>query len=400
MAHLQRTWRRLGLLTMLVVLAGFGGLARVWALGPAIRWLALAGLTAGYSLVFLKRNLGRNRASAAGAIYPELGAATRATLMRGILLAGVGGFLFSPRPPGGLAWAPAILFATAELLDYLDGYLARRSGRQTELGVSFDLALDNLGMLIGSALAVWYRVLPWPFLTIGLAGYLFQLGRWARRRSGREVRELPPSSSRRPIAGLMMGFLSAVLWPILEPPATILAGRFFLAPLLVSFARDWLVVSGLVNPASEGYRRARSLARTVLLRWVPVPARAVTVLSLVAEVSTNAGRLPARAMLFQQAGLPFGERAVGLFLILEGLGALLIGLGIAGRAAASILLFPIGFTIVAAGLTRDARLLLSGILTVLILGTGAYSLWQPEDRLFTRRLRRPMESVGRTEGSG
>jgi hypothetical protein len=197
-----------------------------------------------------------------------------------------------------------------------------------------------------------------------------------------------------------MGFLSAVLWPILKPPATTLAGLFFLAPLLVSFARDWLVVSGLVNPASEGYRRARSQARTVLLRWVPVPARAVTVLSLVAEVSMNAGRLSARAVLFQQAGLPFGERAVGLFLILEGLGALLIGLGIAGRAAASILLFPIGFTIVAAGLTRDARLLLSGILTVLILGTGAYSLWQPEDRIFTRRMGRPMESVGRTEGSG
>jgi hypothetical protein len=105
-------------------------------------------------------------------------------------------------------------------------------------------------------------------------------------------------------------------------------------------------------------------------------------------------------MLFQQAGLPFGERAVEIFLILEGLGALLIGLGIAGRAAAFILLFPIGFTIVAAGPTPDARLLLSGVLTVLILGTGAYSLWQPEDRIFTRRFGGPMEAAGRTEGSG
>jgi len=400
MAHLQRTWRRLGLLTMLVVLAGFGGLARVWALGPAIRWLGLAGLTAGYSLAFLRRNLGRNRSAAGAPLHPDLGLGTLVTLLRGMLLATVSGFLFSIRPPGGLAWAPTILFTSAELLDYLDGYLARRSGRQTELGASFDLALDNLGMLIGSALAVWYRVLPWPFLTIGFAGYLFQLGRWARRRSGREVRELPLSSSRRPIAGLMMGFLSAMLWPIVKPPATTLAGLFFLAALLVSFGRDWLVVSGLLNPASEGYRRTRSLARIVLLRWVPVAARAVTVFSLVAEVSTNAGRLSARATLFQQAGLPFGERAVGLFLVLEGLGALLIGLGIAGRAAASILLFPIGFTIVAAGLTREPGLLLSGILTVLILGTGAYSLWQPEDRVFTRWLGRPMESVGRTERCG
>lgn len=400
MARLLQTWRRLRLLTMVAVLAGFGGLAAVWELGPAIRWLGLAALTAGYSLSFLKRNLARSRATGAASIYPDLGAGMLVTSLRGILLAAVSGFLLSPRPPGGLAWAPAILFATAELLDYLDGYLARRSGRQTELGASFDLTLDNLGMLIGSALAVGYRVLPWPFLTIGLAGYLFQLGRWAQRRSGREVRELPPSRSRRPIAGLIMGFLSAMLWPIVGPPATTLAGLFFLAPLLVSFARDWLVVSGLVNSASGGYRRARSLARTVLLRWVPVPARAVTVLSLVAEVSRKSVRLPAQAMLFQQAGLPFGERTVGLFLILEVLGALLIGLGIAGRAAAFVLLFPVGFTIVAAGLTDGSAVLLSGVLTVVILGTGAFSLWQPEDRIFTRRLGGPTESVGRTEGSG
>lgn len=388
------------LLAGVTLLAGFGGLAGGWGLGPAIRWLGVAGLTAGYSFAFLKRNLGRNREFEAATLYADLGPGTLATVLRGVLLAAVCGFLFSPRPQGSLAWAPTILFTTAELLDYLDGYLARRSGRQTELGASFDLSLDNLGMLIGSALAVWYQVLPWPFLTIGLAGYLFQFGRWARRRYGREVRELPPSSSRRPIAGLMMGFLSAMLWPIVKPPATTLAGLFFLAPLLASFARDWLVVSGLANPASEGYRRARSLARKVLLRWVPVPARAVTVLSLVAEVSRNAVRLPAQAMLFQQAGLPFGERVVEIFLILEGFGAVLIGLGIAGRGAAFMLLFPVGFTIVAAGLTDGSAVLLSGVLTVVILGTGAFSLWQPEDRIFTRRLGGPMEAAGRTEGSG
>jgi len=400
MIRLQQAWRRVALLAGVTLLAGFGGLAGSWGLGPAIRWLGLAGLTAGYSFAFLKRNLGRNREFEAATLYADLGPGTTATLLRGLLLAAVCGFLFSPRPTGLLAWAPTILFTSAELLDYLDGYLARRSRRQTELGASFDLVLDNLGMLIGSALAVWYQVLPWPFLTIGFAGYLFQLGRWARRRSGREVRELPPSRSRRPIAGLMMGFLSAMLWPIVKPPATTLAGLFFMAPLLISFARDWLVVSGLVDPASEGYRRARSLARKALLSWVPMPARAVTVLFLVAEVSRNAVRLPGQAILFRQAGLPFGERAVEIFLILEGLAALLIALGIAGRAAAFMLLFPIGFTIVAAGLTPEARLLLSGVLTVLILGTGRFSPWQPEDRIFTRRLGGPREVAGHPEGSG
>ncbi len=253
--RLQQTWRRLALLTLLAVLAGFGGLAAAREIEFATRWLGLAAPTAGYSLAFLKRNLARNRAAAAASIYPDLGAGTLVTLLRGILLAAVGGFLFSPRPHGPLAWAPAILFTAAMLLDFLDGYLARQSGRQSKLGEAFDLALDSLGMLIGSALAVWYRVLPWPFLTIGFAGLLFQLGRWAQRRSGREVRELPPSRSRRPIAGLMMGFLSAMLWPIVGPPVTTLAGLFFLAPLLASFARDWLVISGLVDPASAVYPR-------------------------------------------------------------------------------------------------------------------------------------------------
>jgi CDP-diacylglycerol--glycerol-3-phosphate 3-phosphatidyltransferase len=254
--RLQQTWRRLTLLAIVGLLAGFGGLAAAWEIDSATRWLGRATLIAGFSLAFLKRNLSRNWSSAAAPLHPDLGLATLATLLRGWLVAAVGGFLFSPRPSGGMAWIPAILFSAAMLLDILDGTLARRSGRQTELGQSFDLALDRLGVLIGSALAVWYRVLPWPFLTIGAAAYLFELGRWARRRAGLVVRDLPRSASRRPIAGLMMGFLSAMLSPIVDPPATTLAGVFFLAPFLAGFVRDWLVVSGLVDQAGERDRRA------------------------------------------------------------------------------------------------------------------------------------------------
>ena len=247
---LQQTWRRLTLLTIVGLLAGFGGLAAARELEFATRWLGLAALTAGYSLAFLKRNLGRNRAAAAAPLHADLGPATLVTLLRGILLAAVCGFLLSARPPGGLAWIPAILFTAAMVLDILDGVLARRSGRQTELGRSFDLAHDRLGVLIGSALAVWYRVLPWPFLSIGLAGYLFEFGRWARRRAGREIRELPLRFSRRPMAGVMMGFLSAVLWPIVGPPATTLAGVLILVPFMAGFVRDWQAVSGRLDRAS------------------------------------------------------------------------------------------------------------------------------------------------------
>jgi CDP-diacylglycerol--glycerol-3-phosphate 3-phosphatidyltransferase len=385
LTQLRQGWRRLALLTVVALLLGFAVLRAVWRAAPALRWLGLAGLTAAALLTYLKGNLTRNRAAAADPIYDSLGPATVATLTRGLLIAAVGGFLFSPRPPGGLSWAPAIAFPAAMLLDLLDGYLARRFERETQLGETFDVALDRLGVLIGSSLAVWYQVLPWPFLFIGFAGYLFELGRWARLRSCRPVRALPPSDRRRPIAGLMMGYLSAVLWPIVTRPAATLAGLFFLVPFLATFARDWLVISGWLDPAGERYRRARSLGEVLLLRWFPMPARAVAALSLAAGVSHRASRLDLQVQVFRQAGLPFGQAAVQLFLILEGIGAALLALGIAGRAMAIVLLFPLGFTIVAGGLTPELALSLSGVLAVLILGTGAFSLWRPEARFFGRR---------------
>ena len=389
MIGLQQAWRRLALLAGVAVLAGFWGLAAVWKLGPAIRWLGLAGLTAGYSMAFVKRNLGRNRSASSPALFGDLGPGTLTTLMRGLLLAGVGGFLFSARPSGGLAWVPTVLFTTAELLDYLDGYLARETRQPTQLGEAFDLELDNLGMLIGSSLAVWYGSLPGRFLSIGLAGYLFRFGRWARQRAGRPVRELPPSRSRRPIAGLTMGFLSAVLWPIVRPPATTLAGIFFLAPLLTSFARDWLAVSGRLDPNGPAYRRARSWARSALLNWIPISVRAILVLEVAGSLPGRVERIAVEVATFRAAGFSFDVGTVRLLLVIEAVAALLIGLGIAGRAAAFLLVFPLGFTILAGGMQASDAVLLSADLAVVVLGTGAFSIWQPEVRLLMARTAGP-----------
>ncbi|MEK6588494.1 MAG: CDP-alcohol phosphatidyltransferase family protein, partial [Chloroflexota bacterium] len=356
-ARLRRTWRWLAVLTALLLLAGFARLRVAWGLSSATRWLLIASLAAGYQLWFLRRNLGRNRSSTEQRLLPDLGVGTITTFARGLLLAAVGGFLFSARPPGVLAWAPTVLFTTAELLDYLDGYLARRSRHLTQLGEALDLELDSLGMFAGSLLAVWYRALPWPFLLIGLASYLFQLGKWALRRTGRPVRELPRSVSRRPIAGLMMGFLGAMLWPIVKPPGTTLAGLFFIGPFLASFARDWLVVSGAVDPSAPVYQRTRSWVRAALLRWAPLAARTVVVLSLAVEISRRTARLAIESELFLQAGFPFNQGVVRIFLVLEVLGAILIGLGIAGRIAALALVFPVGFTILAEGLSKPVAIL-------------------------------------------
>ncbi len=373
---LQRTWMLLAVVTASLLLLGYVGLCAQWAPIYAARWLGLAAVVSIYELGVLFRRLPLNRRPGEQELLHKLGPGTLATFFRGLMLSGAAGFILLPRPPGILAWAPMILFTLGELLDYVDGYLARKTDHATRLGESLDLEFDSLGMLIGSGMAVWYRVLPWPCLIIGAASYLFRLGVWIRQWSSKPARELHASTSRRPIAGLMMGYLSVMLWPIVEPPATTFAGLFFLVPFLASFIRDWLVVSGAVDPHGERYVRWRMRARSVLLRWVPLPVRAMLVLTLIQQSIEGSARL-GEALILRESVWPL--------IMLEAFLGVMIGLGVAGRAAAFVLLFPVGLSIAFGGFNPSRALALGGALTILILGTGIFSLWQPEESLFSRR---------------
>ena len=373
---LQRTWILLALVTASFLLLGYVGLRSQWALPYSARWLGLAAVVSIYELAVLFRRLPINIRPGEHELLNNLGPGTLATFFRGLMLSGAAGFAFSPRPPGLLAWAPMILFTLGELLDYVDGHLARKTDHKTRLGESLDLEFDSLGMLIGSGVAVWYRVLPWPFLIIGAASYLFRLGIWIRQRSSKPARELHASTSRRPIAGLMMGYLSVMLWPIVEPPATTLAGLFFLVPFLASFTRDWLVVSGAVDPQGERYVRWRMSVRSILLRWLPLPVRTLLVLTLMQQWAGGSAHL-AEALVLRDSAWQL--------ILLEAILGAMIGLGIAGRAAAFVLLFPVGLSIAFGGFNPSRALALGGVLTILILGTGKFSLWQPEESLFSRR---------------
>lgn len=62
--------------------------------------------------------------------------------------------------------------------------------------------------------------------------------------------DLPDSNIRRPLAGLQMGVLTVALWPLATPQIMTLAGLFFVIPFLAAFLRDWLVVSGVLDPDS------------------------------------------------------------------------------------------------------------------------------------------------------
>lgn len=376
---LRRRWRLLAAADLALVLAGSLALRALWGAPEAAAWAAGAAALLAYQLAFLWPRLRLNTRAAGGDLLPTLGPGNALTLARGQLIALLGGFLLLARPPGLLAWAPAALYTLADLADYFDGYLARRAGHATRLGEALDVEFDALGLLLAISLAVRYGALTAWFLPIGLARYAFLAMLWLLPRLGRAPRPLPPSRSRRPIAGLTMGFTTAVLWPIVAPPASTLAGAIFALPFAASFTRDGLVVAGLLDPDSHTYRIWRARLRAILLHWLP-PLVRLAALTVSAAPLARAG-LGLQALIsggpFEHWGIPFAWTEFACLL--------LILLGAAGRLAAFVRLFPLGLSIAwgAADVERLAALGLT--LAILILGTGAVSPWKPEERWFGRR---------------
>ena len=88
-----------------VALLGFGGLALlavsqpIWLVGSMVIWA--------YCLYLLFRSLEENIREGESAPLASLGWPTLVTLVRGILLAVVAGFLFTPMPLGVRAYVPA-----------------------------------------------------------------------------------------------------------------------------------------------------------------------------------------------------------------------------------------------------------------------------------------------------
>jgi len=231
-----------------VALLGFGGIALlaisqpIWLVGSLVIWA--------YCLYLLFYSLEENIRDGESALLASLGWPTLVTLVRGVLLAVVAGFLIIPVPLGVRAYFPAGAYTLAVLLDAVDGRLARAMGRATRLGERLDMEVDAAGILIASLLAIQYGKLPAWYVVIGLARYLFVLGLVWRRRRGRVVLELEPNALRRILAGVQMGFLAVSLWPPLPSEASLFAAPFFAGASLAMFARDWWRVSGRLHRAA------------------------------------------------------------------------------------------------------------------------------------------------------
>jgi len=231
----------------------------------AVQWAVPTTVTGGFVVWFCWRHLDANRRdttagggdgeSGTGAdqprAYATLGVANTVTVARGGLFAAVAGFV-AVEPTDQVAWLPALCYGTGCALDLADGAIARWRDRATVLGAKLDMAVDTLGFLVAPVVAVVWGRLPAWYLSLSAARYLFKAGRGSRRARGRPVYDLPPSTVRRPLAGVQMAFLSVALAPVVPVRTVRALAAVVLVPSLAVFARDYLVVSGRLSTGDDG----------------------------------------------------------------------------------------------------------------------------------------------------
>ncbi len=370
-AQLHRQSRRLTLICSLTLVVG-ALLLQLGALNPdfsARRWLMISALTVAAVFWFLRRVLHQNHAPDRQDIYPDLGLANRLTIYRGLAYAWMAGFLLLPRPGGLLDWLPALLYVGASIADVFDGYLARKSGKVTRLGETLDMEFDGFGVLVASALAVQYGQLPLVFLLVAFARPLFVWGMLWRTRQGLPNHPMTDSDQRRIIAGLLMIFLSTVLWPIFEPPVTYAVGAVFGSAVALSFLRDWLVTIGWLRPAHPAYTLWRARLKLWALVWTPVLLR-IAIALLVALVVSN--------LLASGTALPASlSWPVAAVAAAAGLTALF---GIGARTSAGIVNAVAYLYYIFGGQSWVGLTLLVLSSLLLVLGSGYFTLWIPEER--------------------
>jgi CDP-diacylglycerol--glycerol-3-phosphate 3-phosphatidyltransferase len=207
----------------------------------ANRWLPVAGAVLAVQVGYLAYHLDVDRPAAAFA-PPNL-----VTLTRGGLYAATAGFLAVAPATPTVRWAPAACYGAGVALDFVDGRLARLTGRTTALGETLDHAFDTLGFLVAPLVGVVWGRLPLLYLALSAARYVYRGGLWWRRRRGRPVGDLPESRVRRPLAAGQMAFIAAALAPVAPASLVHPAALVAVVPSLAVFCRDYLAVTGRLD---------------------------------------------------------------------------------------------------------------------------------------------------------
>jgi CDP-diacylglycerol--glycerol-3-phosphate 3-phosphatidyltransferase len=361
----------LALIDLLLLGAGFLLTVRSLGLQSGGIWAIKVAAVMAYQLLFLVRN---RKTALGGANLDHLwGTANKLSLARGLMIALLAGYLFSPKPSGISGWLPALLYTLLAVLDFLDGYWARRTNTRTRMGELLDQEYDALGILIAMVLVIQWRHLPVAFLYIAVAKYVFAAGTAWRSFRGQPLFPLPPSYMRRRLAGFQMGILAVFLWPVARPPGTVLAQLIIGVPLLLGFIRDWLLVSGALDPEDEGYRRLKRGFYRIGRRWLPLVVRAALVAAAV-----HAGLTLRDPAALAGAWIPAGApQAELLQLLYAAARLLLLAVLIAGRftsPSALVLLLLEGLRVFGSRMDSWAAIVVSATLLLYLFGPGPWRL--------------------------
>ena len=113
-------WGVLWAIDLLILAAGFLLVRRFRFLPSSGTWALEAAAVMIYQQLFLLRN--REKILSGGNLDHLWGPANILTLVRGMMIAILAGFLLAPKPTGIFGWLPALLYTLLASLDFLDGY--------------------------------------------------------------------------------------------------------------------------------------------------------------------------------------------------------------------------------------------------------------------------------------
>ncbi len=307
-------------------------------------------------------------------LFPTLGAANWITLFRAGAIVSLAGFMPWIFQGGqglqsALSWLPGLLYIGISLADLLDGFIARKQGRETTLGKRLDIETDAAGLLVASLIAVALGRLPIFYLPVGFAYYAFVLGIQLRRRRGLPVITLKSRPYARIIAGCQMGLVGLALLPIFRPTFTFIAAGIFMTPLLLGFLRDWLVVSCRLQTPANQQTELDIMIRSFIDK-VPLALRLILFLGgIISLIDFDLDQTP----------LPWRLAAI--------LCCLLAVTGFAGRSASLCLILLLGYNQAPYGIygiTTSSLVIFSAAAALMLTGTGALSPWAPEERILYR----------------
>ncbi|MDQ7879566.1 CDP-alcohol phosphatidyltransferase family protein [Microbacterium sp. QXD-8] len=233
------------------VAAGAGGLVAIGAavpLSPTAVALGLAYLVV--STVLLTVGLRRR-----GAL--RFGPANAVTATRSMLVGLVTALTVAALEGATSTVLLVTLVACALALDGVDGYVARRTASESELGARFDMEVDAFLLLLLCVYDV--RYVGWWVLSIGLMRYAFVVAGamlpWMRQ-------TLPPRYWRKVVTAVCGIALTLVAAQVLPPEANLAVAAAALLLMLESFGRDvtWLVRLNLSGRALVSLEKASTTA--------------------------------------------------------------------------------------------------------------------------------------------